>query len=578
MGSDRSVIPEGGKRASGADIAARAPLLQGRVILERFSFSVIPERLLFLVIPEAPKALSGTHGRRLTSIALLSTVLCFFIFLAGCATTQPPTPHDYSEATIPELHAQMRDGALTAEALTEWYLHRIETIDRAGPALNAIIEVNPDALRIARSLDRKWRESGAQGPLHGIPVVLKANIDTGDKMATSAGSLALADHHAPDDAHLVARLRAAGAVILGKANLSEWANFRSSHSSSGWSSLGGQTTRRNPCGSSSGSAVAVAANLATLAIGTETDGSVVCPAGLNGVVGIKPSLGLVSRDGIIPIAHSQDTAGPMARTVRDAATLLAVMAGSDLEDPITVNAPKLAPAFIDNLSPEALRGKRIGVLRSHYGAGGNPDVEAVLDASIDVLTARGARVVDDIEIDIDEAGDAEYEVLLYEFKADLNKYLRDSGAPYGSLEALIAFNEENADTVMPIFGQDVFLEAQEKGPLSEQAYLEALETSKRITQEGIDGALAEHDLDAMIAPTNGPAWLTDHILGDRFDVSSSSYAAVSGYANITVPAGFVSGLPIGLSFIGANFSDAELIEMAYAFEQATQARRPPEMQ
>lgn len=553
------------------------------VIPERVSFSVIPERFLFYVIPEAPKALSGIHGRRLTSIALLSTILCFFIVLAGCATTQSPTPHDYSEATIPELHAQMRDGALTAEALTQWYLHRIETIDRAGPALNAIIEVNPDALRIARSLDRKWRESGAQGPLHGIPVVLKANIDTGDKMATSAGSLALADHHAPDDAHLVARLRAAGAVILGKANLSEWANFRSTRSSSGWSSLGGQTknpytVRRNPCGSSSGSAVAVAANLATLAIGTETDGSVVCPAGLNGVVGIKPSLGHVSRDGIIPIAHSQDTAGPMARTVHDAATLLAVMAGSDLEDSITVNAPKLDPAFIHNLSPEALRGKRIGVLRSHYGAGSNPDVEAVLDASIDVLTAWGATVVDDIEIDIDEAGDAEWEVLLYEFKADLNAYLQASGAPYRSLAELIAFNEENAGTVMPIFGQEIFLEAQEKGPLSEQAYLEALETSKRITQEGIDNALAGHDLDALIAPTNGPAWLTDHVLGDRFEISSSSYAAISGYANITVPAGFVSGLPIGLSFIGANFSDSELIEMAYAFEQATQARRPPEMQ
>lgn len=583
--SGRFVIPDGAKRVSGADIAARAPLPQRRVIPERVSFSVIPERGQFkcTVIPEAPKALSGIHGRRLTSIALLSTVLCFFIFLAGCATTQTSDPPDHSEATIRDLHAQMRAGTLTSEALTEWYLQRIETIDQSGPELNAIIEVNPDALRIARSLDRKWRESGPQGPLHGIPVVLKANIDTGDEMATSTGSLALAGHHAPDDAHLVARLRAAGAVILGKANLSEWANFRSTRSSSGWSSLGGQTTNpytvgRNPCGSSSGSAVAVAANLATLAVGTETDGSVVCPAGLNGVVGIKPSLGLVSRDGIIPIAHSQDTAGPMARSVRDAAILLSAMVGSDLDDSITVNAPKLDPAFIDNLSPEALKGKRIGVIRSHYGAGGNPDVEAILDASIDLLTARGASVVDDIEIDNEGASDAEWQVLLYEFKADLNKYLQASGAPYRSLAELIAFNEENADTVMPIFGQEIFLEAQEKGPLTEQAYLEALETSKRIMQGGIDGALAEHDLDALIAPTNGPAWLTDHILGDRFEISSSSYAAISGYPNITVPAGFVSGLPIGLSFIGANFSDAALIEMAYAFEQATQARRPPEMQ
>ncbi|HUF80994.1 MAG TPA: amidase family protein, partial [Burkholderiales bacterium] len=303
--------------------------------------------------------------------AFRSVALCFLVLLASCATAPQSDTADYTEATIAELHAQMRAGTLTSEALTRWYLQRIEAIDRAGPALNAIIEVNPDALRIARSLDRKWRESGAQGPLHGIPVVLKANIDTGDAMATSAGSLALANHHAPDDAHMVARLRAAGAVILGKANLSEWANFRSSHSSSGWSSLGGQTKNpytigRNPCGSSSGSAVAVAANLATLAIGTETDGSVVCPAGLNGVVGIKPSLGVVSRDGIIPIAHSQDTAGPMAGNVRDAAILLAVMAGSDLGDPITVDAPRFAPAFIESLSPDALKGKLIGVIRSHY--------------------------------------------------------------------------------------------------------------------------------------------------------------------------------------------------------------------
>jgi len=307
---------------------------------------------------------------------------------------------------------------------------------------------------------------------------------------------------------------------------------------------------------------------------------VVCPAGLNGIVGIKPSLGLVSRDGIIPIAHSQDTAGPMARTVKDAALLLVMMAGPDPADPITATAPSLGVDFVHGLSADALRGKRIGVVRSYFGAGSSPEVEAILKTSIETIKARGATVVDGIEIDIDadEAeGDAEWQVLLYEFKADLNKYLQESGAPYGSLEELIAFNEANAERVMPIFGQDIFLESQKKGPLTEPEYLEALHTSKRVTQTGIDNALADHDLDALIAPTNGPAWLTDHVLGDRFEISSSSLAAVSGYPNVTVPAGFVEGLPVGLSFIGANFSDEALIEIAYAFEQASQVRRPPKL-
>ena len=495
------------------------------------------------------------------------------------ACTQEPLI-DLREVDIAALQTAMQNGDLKSQDIVGYYLAEIARIDHAGPELRSIIEINPDAMEIAVSLDQEREASGPRGPLHGIPVVLKANIDTGDRMHTTAGSLALATHRAADDAFLVARLRDAGAVILGKANLSEWANFRSARSSSGWSSLGGQTKnpydpRRNPCGSSSGSAVAVAANLTVLAVGTETDGSIVCPSGINGVVGIKPTLGLVSRDGIIPVAHSQDTAGPLARTVADAAILLAAMSGADPSDPATANGPNRVPDYAAGLSANALDGKRIGVLRSYWRAGDDPNVEAVFNQTIQTLEACGAEIVDPIELDIANMWEVEDEVLDYEFKADLGAYLQSSGASVKSLEDVIRFNTEHADAVMPFFGQELMEASQKKGPLSEDAYLEALAESKRISQTVIDAALKSNTIDAIIAPTNGPAWLTDHVNGDSFSLSSSSYAAVSGYASITVPAGFVHGLPIGVSFIAGAYSDKQLIDMAYAFEQASKVRRPP---
>jgi amidase len=376
------------------------------------------------------------------------------------------------------------------------------------------------------------------------------------------------------------RLRDAGAVILGKANLSEWANFRSTRSSSGWSSVGGQTlnpydTARSPCGSSSGSGVAVAANLTVVAIGTETDGSVVCPSGIVGIVGIKPTLGLVSRSGIIPIAHSQDTAGSMARSVRDAAILLTAMTGVDARDPATADAESHHD-YSANLTADGLSDKRIGVIRSWYGAGSNPHVDDIFEASIEALRAQGAEIVDDIEIETEGMYDPEYEVLLYEFKADIEAYFESSAAPFDTLAEIIAFNEAHASSVMPVFGQEIFLEAERKGPLTDEAYLTALADSKRIATEGLDGAMDEHDLDALIAITNGPAWMIDHVNGDSFGIGSSSLAAISGYPSITVPAGFVSGLPIGLSFIGKPWNEKQLIEIAYAFEQATAVRQAPE--
>ena len=495
--------------------------------------------------------------------------------LAACSGAE----RDFSESSIAELHDQMQRGEISSVELVDWYIDRIASIDQAGPGLNAIIEINPDARRIAAALDQEWQSSGPRGPLHGIPVVLKANIGTADQMYTSAGSLALAEHVPNEDAFIVKRLRNSGAVILAKANLSEWANFRSSYSSSGWSSVGGQTlnpydTARSPCGSSSGSGVAVAANLAVIAVGTETDGSVVCPAGMNGIVGIKPTLGLVSRNGIIPGAHSQDTAGPMARSVRDAAILLTAMTGVDADDPVTA-AAEIHHDYSANLTADGLSGKRIGVIRSYYGAGSDPKVEAIYEMSIAALKAQGAEIVDDIRIEIGNMYADENEVFLYELKADLNAYFKASGAPVESLADVIAFNNTHADTVMPFFGQDYFLLAQEKGPLTDEAYLAAVANSKRVARAGIDGALDEHDLDALIAPTNGPAWMIDHVNGDFFRIGSSSLAAVSAYPNITVPAGFVAGLPIGLSFIGRPWNEKQLIEIAYAFEQATRARRAP---
>lgn len=511
-----------------------------------------------------------------TATARLTLALVVLVGLFGCSDE----PRNFEEATVAELHDAMQRGELQAEELVHWYLDRIEAIDRAGPRLNSIIEINPDALTIARALDDEWRASGPRGPLHGIPVVLKANIDTADQMHTSAGSMVLAEHVPPQDAFLVRRLRDAGAIILGKANLSEWANFRSSRSTSGWSSAGGQTRNpydptRNPCGSSSGSAVAIAANLAMMSVGTETDGSIVCPAGINGIVGIKPTLGLVSRGGIIPIAHSQDTAGPMARTVRDAAILLTAMTGRDEDDAATRDAPDDRIDYAANLAADGLAGKRIGVIRSYHGAGSNPDVADVLARSIDLIRAQGAEVVDGLELDTEGADDAEFEVLLFEFKADLHVYLERSQAPVRTLDAIIAFNEAHADTVMPHFGQDILVSANAKAGLDSEDYRRALADSKRIMRTALDEAFKAHDLDALVAITNGPAWKTDHIAGDHFGIGSSSYAAITGYPSVSVPAGFVAGMPVGLSFIGRPWSEQPLIGIAYAFEQFRNARRPP---
>jgi amidase len=499
------------------------------------------------------------------------------------------------ELAILEAQSRMTTGEVTAHQLAATYLTRIAEIDLAGPRLNSVIEINPDALEIADALDRERAERGPRGPLHGISILIKDNIDTHDRMQTTAGSLALAGAIASRDATVAAKLRAAGAVILGKTNLSEWANFRSPHSTSGWSSRGGQTHNpyaldRNPCGSSSGSGVAVAANLCAAAVGTETDGSIICPSNVNGIVGIKPTLGLISRAGIIPIAHSQDTAGPMARTVADAALLLAALAGPDPRDPATLNGYRTRTsansADIENqsalirvpqLSADGLCGARIGVARTYFGF--NPRVDRIMEESIVVIRKLGAEIVDPVDLtskkDLDQP---EHEVLLYEFKADLNAYLASLGpdAPVHSLAEVIEFNERNANRVMPYFGQEILVMAQERGPLNDETYLTALAACRRLAQEeGIDATLAKHRLDAIIAPSGGPAWLTDYICRSGGSGGSSSPAAVAGTPNITVPAGCIFGLPVGISFMGAAWSEPSLIKFAYAFEQATQARTPP---
>jgi amidase len=519
--------------------------------------------------------------------------------------------------TILTIQSEMTAGAQTARGLVETYLARIDAIDRSGPRLNALLELNPDALAIADALDAERSTQGPRGLLHGIPILLKGNIDTADRMTTTAGSLALAGSIAPQDAFIVQRLRQAGAVILGKANLSEWANFRSSRSTSGWSSQGGLT--RNPyaldrsgCGSSTGSGVAVAADLCAAAIGTETDGSITCPAAINGIVGIKPTLGLLSRSGVIPIAHSQDTAGPMARSVTDAAILLGALAGEDARDPATAvigdpgsPVPRtLAPArsagvgerlpvigdesavsgqwsavtdYTQFLHKDGLRRARIGVARQYFGK--YPKVDAVIEASLATMRGLGAEVLDlAAPLPDDEIGEHEIEVLLYEFKADLDAYLAGLGpeTPVKSMAEVIAFDEAHADQVMPFFGQERMLQAQAKGPLTEEAYLNALATSKRLAgAEGIDQALAAQQLDAIVAPTTGPAWLIDLVNGDHYGGSCTTPAAVAGYPHITVPAGFVFGLPVGLSFFAGAWSEPTLLRLAYAFEQATQARRAP---
>jgi amidase len=485
------------------------------------------------------------------------------------------------ELTILEIQAKMESGELTARQLTEMYLERIHSLN---PKINAVIELNPDALEEAEALDAERHSGNMRGLLHGVPVLLKDNIDTHDKMQTTAGSLALAGSIAKQDAFLVERLRAAGVVLLGKTNLSEWANFRSTRSTSGWSSRGGLTRNpyaldRSACGSSSGSAAAVAANFCAAAIGTETDGSIICPSQTNGVVGIKPTLGLVSRSGIIPIAHSQDTAGPMARTVADAAILLGVMAGADPHDPATASAPVGGADYRSSLDPNGLKGARLGVPRKM--AGSDERVLAIFEECITLLKQCGAEIVDPVSMPtFDKFARSEMEVLLYEFKADLNAYLSRLGpeVQVHTLEDVIRFNEENAASVMPYFGQERMLAAQKKGPLSELRYLNALKRNLRLTRaEGLDAALQTHHLDALILPSGGPAWVIDLVNGDNiWDIESTSMPAVAGYPHITVPAGYVFGLPVGLSFIGAAWQESKLIRLAYAFEQAAQVRRPPQ--
>jgi amidase len=490
---------------------------------------------------------------------------------------------ELEEVTIAELQAGMTSGRWTARSITQAYLERIAQLDRTGPSLHAVIETNPDALRIAEELDRERAAGRVRGPLHGVPILLKDNIDTHDRMTTTAGSLALEGSIPPRDSTVAAKLREAGAILLGKANLSEWANFRSDNSTSGWSGRGGQCKNpyaldRNPCGSSSGSGVAAAANLCAAAIGTETNGSIVCPSNANGVVGIKPTVGLVSRAGIIPISHTQDTAGPMARTVADAATILGALTGVDPRDGATAaSAGKFHTDYTRFLDPNGLRGARIGVLRQAFGF--HRDVDAILERSLAVLKDHGAVLVDPVEIPRSrELGRNELTVLLYEFKHGLNAYLAALGpnAPVKTLKEIIAFNEKNKDREMPYFGQDLFLQAEEKGPLTEEEYTKALASILKATREdGIDKVMEEHKLDAIFAPTGGPAWVTDLVNGDHFGGGSSGTPAIAGYPNITVPAGFVFGLPIGISFFGRAWSEPVLIRIAYAFEQATKVRRPP---
>jgi amidase len=488
------------------------------------------------------------------------------------------------ELTITQIQARLSSGDLTARSLVKSYLDRIQQIDRAGPNLNAVIELNPDVLETAEMLDKERLAGNVHGPLHGVPILIKDNFDTYDRMTTTAGSLALEGHIASKDSFAVHKLRQAGAVILGKANLSEWANFRSKHSTSGWSSRGGQTRNpyaldRNPCGSSSGSAVAVAANLCAAALGTETDGSIVCPSQANGLVGIKPTLGLISRAGIIPIAHSQDTAGLIARCVADAAILLGALTGVDSDDEATgASQGKVYNDYTQFLDPAGLKGARIGVARNL--AGFSPSVDAVFENCIQAIHDLGAEVIDPADLKLpDDSDESELEVLFYEFKADLNAYLAslDPEMNVHSLEDIIRFNEDNRERVMPYFGQDRMLKAQEKGPLTDEAYLKAHETCLRLSrEEGIDAVLQEHQLDALIAPTGGPAWLVDWVNGDHYTGGGcSSPPAMAGYPHITVPAGYVFGLPVGLSFIGAAWQEPLLLRLAYAFEQATQVRRLP---
>ena len=513
--------------------------------------------------------------------ALLSPVAC------GAASDQPAPPPaatapalDVAELSAADARARMEAGTLTARTLAEAYLARIAALDKGGPALNSVIELNAAAVADAGRLDAERRAGKVRGPMHGIPVLLKDNIDVAG-MVNSAGSLALADNRPTTDAFLVTRLRDAGAVILGKTNLSEWANFRSTRSTSGWSSRGGQTRHayvldRNPCGSSAGTGTSITASLAAVGVGTETDGSILCPASVSGLVGLKPTVGLVSRSGIIPISVSQDTAGPMTRSVTDAAMLLGALAAVDAVDPAGAAATGKRPAdYVSLLKADALTGKRFGVVRQAMGY--HPDVDAAMATAITTLTAAGALVSDVRIPTYNRWSDPELEVLLYEFKDGLNAYLRQSGSPHGSLEALIKWNAANADRVMPFFGQEIFEQAQAKGPLTDAAYLKAKAAARQLAgRDGLDAALDGGMLDALIAPSMAPTWPTDHVLGDHFVGAGYGLAAVAGTPSLTVPMGESHGLPLGLAFMGRAYSEGELLAYGYAFEQKAKARRAPE--
>ncbi|HEY5971744.1 MAG TPA: amidase [Pseudoxanthomonas sp.] len=518
-------------------------------------------------------------------------LLASILALAACdsgtapdpATSQDPSaPTDfiYAELGIAELQARMQNGELDSRTLTQAYLDRIAAIDKAGPRLNAVIELNPDALKEAALRDVERKTNSVRGPLHGIPILLKDNIGA-TPMANSAGSLALKDFRPAADAFLVRRLREAGAVILGKSNLSEWANFRSTHSTSGWSARGGQTRNpyvldRNPCGSSSGSAVAVSANLATAAIGTETDGSIICPAAVNGVVGLKPSVGLISREGIIPVSYSQDMAGPMAKSTEDVALLLTVLAGRDDADPATGNAAwNVTLDYHAHLNAEGLKGARIGVLRSKLAI--HPDAATAMQSAIKTMRDAGATVVD-AEIPTDgQWDDDELLMMEYEFKAGLERYLSRYGAPLKTLTQLIGYNQQYRTSEMPFFGQELFEQANTRAGLGTEEYIAARSRARRLAgPEGIDAALKAQDLDALIAPATGPAWVTDTLAGDHFPGGGYSAAAVAGYPSLTVPMGHSNGLPLGVVFMGPAWSEARLIELGYAYEQLTRARKPPE--
>ena len=486
---------------------------------------------------------------------------------------------DVAELSATDAQARMTSGALTSAALTRAYLDRIAKIDDAGPTLNAVIEINPKAADEAAALDAERKAGKIRGPLHGIPVLIKDNVDIAG-MVNSAGSLALADNRPTADAFVVTRLRDSGAVILGKTNLSEWANFRSTRSSSGWSSRGGQTKNpyaldRNPCGSSSGTGSAIAASLGAIGVGTETDGSIICPASVNGLVGIKPTVGLVSRTGIIPISVSQDTAGPMARSVSDAAMMLTAMAGVDAADPSGPAAQgKVAADYSTFLKTDALKGKRFGLVRQAMGY--HPDVDASMMKAVEAIKAAGGEVIDVKVGTYNSWNDPEFTVLLYEFKDGLNAYLKHAGAKHGSLEALIAYNKANASQVMPFFGQEIFEQAQAKGPLTDAAYTKARADARRLAgKDGLVAALEKEHLDALIAPSLSPAWPTDHVLGDHFVGAGYGMAAVAGTPSITVPSGDSQGLPLGVTFMGRAYSEGELIGFGFAIEQATKARKAP---